>query len=210
MKIRRRCISGLAAIVVCSVTSGVDAQALTVQQPVVETFGVNTVVSVPDRGGVLLGGISSGADSNFNSAFSPYGSSVGSDRSHSTAWARVYIHDFDAIDEALLSTPVQRTSSNSGFRSPLAARAASQLMNEQARGTGFGSVRPSGVVAESGDTINQALPPRPFRIVERGRREPPVTAGVPDVSGTESAPVPSQRVVFERFGRQVDRDGASR
>lgn len=78
------------------------AQNLTIQQPVVSGFSVGTTVSVPDRGGALLGGISRAGSA--RSDFGPlhFGRSVGVFREHSHATAHVWIHDLDAIDRAIL------------------------------------------------------------------------------------------------------------
>jgi hypothetical protein len=77
-----------------------------VQQPVVETFGVDTVVSVPDRGSAFLGGVSTA-----RSGYSTYGplnfnQAYGFDYGFSYVDVSVFIHDFEALDEALLAVPM--------------------------------------------------------------------------------------------------------
>lgn len=78
------------------------AQAVAVQQPVVRQFGLGTSVSVPDRGGVMLGGVDRAASG--RSSYGPAwrGSSIGVERSSSSVSAHVFIHDLRAMDEALL------------------------------------------------------------------------------------------------------------
>lgn len=78
------------------------AQGVAVQQPVVRQFGVNTSVSVPDRGGMMLGGIDRAASA--RSSYGPAwrGSSLGVERSSSSVSAHVFIHDLRDMDEALL------------------------------------------------------------------------------------------------------------
>lgn len=78
------------------------AQAVAIQQPVVRQFGVNTSVSVPDRGGAMLGGVDRAASA--RSSYGPAwrGSSLGVERSSSSMSAHVFIHDLRAMDEALL------------------------------------------------------------------------------------------------------------
>jgi hypothetical protein len=78
------------------------AQNLTVQQPVFSNFSVSTTVSVPDRGGAYLGGVSRAGSS--RRSFGPLrsGSSFGLFRDHSAASAHVTIHDMRAMDEFLL------------------------------------------------------------------------------------------------------------
>jgi hypothetical protein len=79
-----------------------SAQNLTVQQPVFSNFSVSTTVSVPDRGGAYLGGVSRAGSS--RRSFGPLrsGSSFGLFREHSSASAHVTIHDMRAMDEFLL------------------------------------------------------------------------------------------------------------
>lgn len=79
-----------------------SAQSIVVQQPVVDVFSLSTVVTVPDRGSTFLGGISSARDQRVRAGFLPFGSSLGMERTHSGAWASVYIHDLEGMDAALL------------------------------------------------------------------------------------------------------------
>jgi hypothetical protein len=78
--------------------------AVAVQLPTYSFFGINTTVSVPDRGSVYLGGVNR-AQSGLNEArwpllpFAPFrnrGLSTGA--SAAGASASVYIHDFEAMD----------------------------------------------------------------------------------------------------------------
>ena len=77
---------------------------ITVQQPVVRTTGVATTVSVPDRGSILLGGVSSAESS--RSSFGPLrmGTSRGYGLSGGSISASVYIIDLQAMDEAILNS----------------------------------------------------------------------------------------------------------
>lgn len=83
---------------------------VSVQLPRQSVFSVGTTVSVPDRGGVFLGGVSRAASSRSSYGIGPLrsGSSVGFERSHSGASAHVYIHDLDEMDRMLLNTPIDR------------------------------------------------------------------------------------------------------
>lgn len=84
----------------------VFAQALSVQQPVVGATSVGTTVSVPDRSSMYLGGVSrAGAARRFAGPFRS-GTSTGVFREHSGLRVAVQIHDFEAMDETLLNTPV--------------------------------------------------------------------------------------------------------
>ena len=90
--------------VVLSQVAAVQAQQVTVQQPVVATNSVRTTVSVPDRGSALLGGV--GSAQSARSSYGPLrsGSSIGLSRSASSMSTSVYIHDLRAMDEALLNS----------------------------------------------------------------------------------------------------------
>ncbi|WP_437223972.1 hypothetical protein SH661x_003432 [Planctomicrobium sp. SH661] len=82
--------------------------AVTVQQPVVSGFGVQTAVSVPDRGGVLLGGVSSAGEFASRSGFFPTATRFGAGASASSMEARVWIHDAAEMDHALLKVGEER------------------------------------------------------------------------------------------------------
>lgn len=84
-------------------TDSVCAQRLTVQQPVVSRFGVQTTVSVPDRGSVLLGSVSRAGVSRYSTGPFRSGSSVGRFTQHSRASVSVYIHDFEELERQLLA-----------------------------------------------------------------------------------------------------------
>ena len=108
--------------------AAVQAQQVTVQQPVVSTNSVRTSVSVPDRGSALLGGVSSAQSA--RSSYGPLrsGSSIGLSRSASSMSTSVYIHDLHAMDEALLNSvpdaPVPSAIRGESRRQPVdAARA---------------------------------------------------------------------------------------
>lgn len=91
-------------------------QSAAVQLPTFSFFGVGTTVSVPDRGRTYLGGINRAADgmSQFGAPLMPFGNrAFGSERSAANTSVSVYVHDFEAMDEYLLSQP---TAFNSGAR----------------------------------------------------------------------------------------------
>lgn len=76
---------------------------ITVQQPQVQVFGLDTSVSVPDRGGIYLGGVNQGAIG--SQTYGPFwwGSSLGWSYSATNASAHVWIHDLQAMDRAILA-----------------------------------------------------------------------------------------------------------
>ncbi len=85
----------------------------TVQLPTLSQFSVNTTVSVPDSGSGYLGGIGRGGfgGDEFGIPFGPgrpwRNSALGAQGSVSGASVTATIHDFRAMDEALLSQPTQ-------------------------------------------------------------------------------------------------------
>lgn len=81
-----------------------------VQLPSYSVFGTRTTVSVPDRGSVYLGGVNRARSgrNEFGAPLLPFGNrSIGLDRSATSARVSVYIHDFQAMDEYLLSRPTR-------------------------------------------------------------------------------------------------------
>lgn len=94
----------IAVLFACMTSSSAYAQNQVVQQPVVRQMRVGTAVSVPDRGRAFLGGVSKGAVGT-NRYGGPFRSGTNSGRefSNSSMSVSVYIHDFEAMDEALLN-----------------------------------------------------------------------------------------------------------
>lgn len=83
-----------------------------IQQPVVGTSSVSTTVSVPDRGTTFLGGVSSAQSGRSQYGPLPVGPSSGLTRQSTSMSVSVYIHDLQAMDEALLnSAPSSPTAS---------------------------------------------------------------------------------------------------
>lgn len=96
-----------------------------VQQPVVGTTSVNTTVSVPDRGTTFMGGVSSAQSGRTQSGFGPFRSppGLGYSRQASSMSVGVYIHDLQAMDEAILnsgppSPPTDRSIPGLGNKTP--------------------------------------------------------------------------------------------
>ena len=88
-----------------------SAQGITLQEPTFSRFSVGTTVLVPDQGSTFTGGImrssqGSGEYGVPGLAFPPFRSrSIGQSFSSGGVSTRVFIHDFDAMDQALLGTP---------------------------------------------------------------------------------------------------------
>lgn len=134
----------LAAVLTLTSTSAAQAQATTVQLPTFNVFTTTTTVSVPDRGGVLLGGVKRGAEG--SNSFGVPGAlgppfknrGIGSERSASMMSVHVTIHDLHLMDEDILA----RT--NYVMRPDYEAQAARQLASAQAGSAGL----PSGSLAD--------------------------------------------------------------
>jgi hypothetical protein len=94
----------IAIVVLFSGAAVAHAQALNVQQPVVGTTSVQTTVSVPDRGSVFLGGVSSAASGRQSNGPLRTGTSRGYAMSASSMRASVFIMDLHAMDEAILNS----------------------------------------------------------------------------------------------------------
>ncbi len=109
-----------------------QAPGTAVQLPTFSQFGVGTTVSVPDRGSGFMGGISrsSSGRNSFRSPLLPFrpfkntavGSQLGAMNMHVSAW----IHDFEAMDEYLLSQPPRTVLGGPGPRRPAAGLARSE------------------------------------------------------------------------------------
>lgn len=126
----RTCLSLMA---IALLAQSASAQTVTVQQPVAQQFGVNTVVSVPDRGSVLLGSVSSARS--FGGSRGPALPSSSLTRSVNHSWARVsvFIHDHEAMDRRLLAAAEAQSSSERGSTlSGMAAHARQSLLKRHA------------------------------------------------------------------------------
>jgi hypothetical protein len=119
MKHGRRLIIAIGAM--CLAGRDASAQA-TVQQPVVEQVSVGTVVSVPDRGRMFLGGVGSAGAMRRDYGPIPWGTASGRFTSDSSIDVGEYIHDFESIDAALHAQPVA-DEFRPRIRSPRAAAA---------------------------------------------------------------------------------------
>jgi len=90
-----------------------QGQGTTVQLPTFSFFSVPTTVSVPDRGSAYLGGIkrASSGRNEFGTPMLPFrpfkNTGIGSERSAGQMHVTARIHDFEAMDEYLLSQPTQ-------------------------------------------------------------------------------------------------------
>ena len=104
-------------------------QPTTVQLPTFSFFNTNTTVTVPDRGSVYLGGVNRAATgrNEFGAPLLPFRNrSIGMERSASSAWVSVWVHDFEAMDQYLLSQPTAFRAAQAANSRPLVPRVASR------------------------------------------------------------------------------------
>ena len=124
---------GILMLVVCLLSCGRSGFAQQIiQQPVVQRFSTDTVVSVPDRGSAHLGGVGSAGAARREYGPLPWGTAGGQFASSSSLDASVYIHDFEALDAAVLAQPIRERHPTT-IRSPRAAAALRSLKRDWRR-----------------------------------------------------------------------------
>jgi hypothetical protein len=110
---------GTVGVLACLLASAASGQApvgqplpgvpTTVQLPTFSVFSVQTTVSVPDRGGMYLGGLNYGADGRSVRGFGPLGSrGIGSGRVASGVSVGATIIDNAELDRAVLAEAARR------------------------------------------------------------------------------------------------------
>ncbi len=110
MRFRWACLS-LALVGIGAGSASAQQPGTAVQLPTFSFFGVNTTVSVPDRGSVYMGGVNRAASARneFGTPLLPFrpfkNTAIGSERSASSIRVSVFIHDFEAMEAELLSRP---------------------------------------------------------------------------------------------------------
>jgi hypothetical protein len=107
------------------IASSARAQ-VTVQQPVVQSFGASTTISVPDRGRAHIAGVNSGAWSRSITGPIPSGYSVGREIQGRSISASVFIHDLREMDEAVLASARSSTRQDDVWSRRLAERRSAQ------------------------------------------------------------------------------------
>lgn len=79
-----------------------EAQQVVIQQPAFQQFAAPTTVLVPDRGEAFLGGTRGGFRGRDVQGPIPLGSARAGGAGAASVSTRVYVHDFRAMDEAIL------------------------------------------------------------------------------------------------------------
>tara|TARA_R110002111_G_scaffold258083_1_gene326846 strand:- start:83222 stop:83857 length:636 start_codon:yes stop_codon:yes gene_type:complete len=135
MNYRRACISVLFIAAVIQ-NQQIQAQAIRIQQPVVQKFSAGTTLSVPDRGSALWGGFHSGAIHSRQVGPFRQGSSYGQSFQSTTGSVGVYIHDFEAMDRMLLNSSAPASLRNSGANQADLQHWKQQLLSQHAQTSG--------------------------------------------------------------------------
>jgi hypothetical protein len=110
------------------------AQRLTVQQPILETFGVGTTVSVPDRGRMHIAGSSRSLASRSNYGPLRSGTNMGLSQQSSGVSVGVYVHDLAEMDRRILAGAELSRSSQERTVLPDGAEQAYETLRTSARG----------------------------------------------------------------------------
>ena len=104
---RRLSVASVIGLVFLAWVPSVSAQGVARGEIVVPTFNVfsvGTTISVPDRGGMVIGG--AGDSSTTSTEFGPgFGRGFASRSSAAGASARVWIHDFQELEASLKKSP---------------------------------------------------------------------------------------------------------
>ena len=131
----------------CVWLTAIDASAQPIQLPTFYLAGVSTTVMVPDGGAAFLGGINhartAGASSACRGCRFPVSRTAASARTRSASsfWVTATIHDFDAMDQALLNTPSPDGVADLSQHSPVCRKAlavpdVSRVIRSISAGTG--------------------------------------------------------------------------
>jgi len=126
-----RFFSCAAAIMLTMVVlpSTLFAQRVSVQQPVVNRFSVDTAISVPDRGSAFLGGVASAREGRTSYGPMPFSSSpIGRSIGTSYAETHVWIHDFETMDRMLL---LEAEQSMARYSTPARNHSSSQILSDR-------------------------------------------------------------------------------
>lgn len=123
--------------------SAAQAQRLTVQEPTLETFGVGTTVSVPDRGQMSVAG--SGRSAASRSSFGPLrsGTNLGLSSQASGLSVGAYVHDLREMDRRILAGAQQSRSVRDQAALPVAADRAYETLRNGATAKTFADVAQS-------------------------------------------------------------------
>jgi hypothetical protein len=164
------CLSTLLAAV-----PSVDAQQFVVQEPSLETFGVATTVSVPDRGRTSAGGVRRSASA--RAMYGPVrtGHSLGLSDQGTGLSIQARVHDLAELDRAALEAADSARKARDDARLSSEAEHAYQTLRARRTvrdGTTAvpGAVGAKATVAREPDGGSRAESPRPEKLLDRARQ----------------------------------------
>ncbi len=151
------------------------AQITTVQEPSLETFGVATTVSVPDRGRTSVAGVGRSAAS--RSMYGPIrtGTSMGLSTQRSGLSVQARIHDLAEMDRATLETAEQARKARDEARLSESGEHAYETLRARRHGRGVaktppGAVSASAPIEQDGTKREPAEGPSTEKLLERARQ----------------------------------------
>lgn len=151
------------------------AQIATVQEPSLETFGVGTTVSVPDRGRMSLGGVGRSAAS--RSIYGPIrtGTSMGLSTQGSGLSVQARVHDLAEMDRATLESAERSRKSRDEVRLSESAEHAYDTLRSGRHTRAVAKTAPGAVGASAADepdrTIREpAAGPSTEKLLDRARQ----------------------------------------
>ena len=142
-------VLGCVSIILVQYSSRASAQKITVQEPSLETFGVGTTVSVPDRGRMSLGGMGRGAASRSISGPFRRGTSMGLSSQGSGLSVGVRVQDLAEVDRATLDAAAKARKANDDVRLPAGAEHAFDTLQSRRPERDVATEARSTVVAEA-------------------------------------------------------------
>jgi len=141
--------------------------ATTVQLPTFNFFAISTSVEVPDSGTGFLGGMNSSASGSSQGGipglgFRPFSNSATAAAGHGGGMSvRATIHDFDALDKALLGKDFDKTNAGGATRDPLGS--ANALATDSAGGSSLTEIRREQAAEDAGAAADAQ------RMIDQGR-----------------------------------------
>jgi hypothetical protein len=165
---------GCVSILLAQFSSRASAQKITVQEPSLETFGVGTTVSVPDRGRMSLGGVGRGAASRSISGPFRRGTSMGLSSQGSGLSVGVRVQDLAELDRATLDAAAKARKARDDVHLPAGAEHAFKTLQSRQPERDVTSEAQSAVVAEARarrETKNARVDegPSPDKLLDRAR-----------------------------------------
>ncbi len=152
-----------------------QAQNLTVQEPTLETFGVGTTVSVPDRGRISVAG--SGRSAASRSSFGPLrsGTNIGLSNQASGLSVGATVHDLAEMDRRILAGAERSRSSRAQVELSASADRAYETLRSRTGARSFADVAQStnsrlAVPRASGPSSQVAEGPTAERLLDRARQ----------------------------------------